>query len=373
MIKIEKVKVFVIFCLIIIIILIPFYFTMGDGDDEPFTEIQQKMADISDDEKEILQKLFITVQEIEAMEKEEQELIQEIKAINYEIERIEQEISGEEAVYKRKLNALKQVLKSYQKKGPGSYLEIILNSENFSEFLRNINTLRDITHGTGELLDTLDESKKNMSSEKTKLNKKLILIEEKQKQLKVSLDNKKQLKLNMEDYLVSLKEERKYYQEYMTNIKKMWAKLKPLLSDTTKAFSNIIEEGNVSLDALKIEFSIFSIKGSIDEKTFNDIISQNPLLSEMKFNFEPGKMTIELPKENLVLSGNLIILDNNVIKFEAKEGSFYGMTLEQSSIEELFQEGHLILNLKPLLGDNTLSSVEIEKEKIILTIKPKMF
>jgi len=84
-------------------------------------------------------------------------------------------------------------------------------------------------------------------------------------------------------------------------------------------------------------------------------------------------MTMNMANENLILSGNFIVLEGNIIKFQVEKGSFYSIPLELASIEELFQEGYLILNLKPYLGKSTLKSVKIEEGFMELTIIPNFF
>ncbi|TAH59814.1 MAG: hypothetical protein EWM52_10270 [Methanosarcina mazei] len=82
------------------------------------------------------------------MEKAEKELVLETEAIRKEIEDLEKAIAQEELVYEKKKESLKQVLKSYQRMGPGSFLEIILDSDSLSTFLQRMNILRDLARNT---------------------------------------------------------------------------------------------------------------------------------------------------------------------------------------------------------------------------------
>ncbi|MGE5632220.1 MAG: coiled-coil domain-containing protein [Caulobacteraceae bacterium] len=369
----RKMKSIVIYSLVVIFILQVFSASIVFGQPEPVTVIQKKLSGISEEEKKILQNLFTLTQEIEAAEQEEKSLAQEIKAMNQEIKGLEAVIAGEEAAYEKKREGLKQVLRSYQRMGPGSYLEIILDSDSLTTFLRRLNTLRDLTRNTGELLESLEKSKEELSAQKSGLTEKLVLLKTKQEQSKESLNKKLELKKEREDYLASLKGEREYYQKHLTGVQQMWDELKPLFSNTAREFSSIIEKGEFPPDALKITFSFFRVKGSIEEKVFNDIISKQANLPRLTFTFQPDKITIELPDKNLILSGDFVIIEGNILKFQAKEGSFYGMPLKPESIEELFRDGDLVFNLKPLLGSSTLQSVEIQEGKLELLIIPDLF
>ena len=370
MLKTGKVKLYLISNLAIVFALMIFSSSIVAGDVDSFSEIQEKLAGISEEEREILQNLFVLVQEIEEIERTEDGITRDIEIINRDFKDLEVVIAGEEIAYNRNRDALEQLLKSYQRRGPGSYLEIILDSDNLTMFLRRINTLRDLTRNTGELMELLKESRENLSNERTKLAEKLMLMESKQEQVRESLARKLQLKEDMEEYMASLGKEREYYQEHLANIQLVWDELKPLFSETIKEFSRIIEEGNLPSNALKITFTLHGIKGSIDEEAFNDIIKGHPRLPEMVFSFYTDKIEMRLPEKNLVLAGTFIILEEHILKFDVEEGSFYGMPLETETIEELFHGGYLELNLKPLVGNNTLHSIEVLEGNLELQIIP---
>jgi hypothetical protein len=93
----------------------------------------------------------------------------------------------------------------------------------------------------------------------------------------------------------------------------------------------------------------------------------------MLFAFHPGLVEISLPEKNLVLSGTFIILEGHTLKFQPKEGSFYGMPLEPGAIEELFSEGDLLLNLEPLLAGNSVNALEVKEGYLELINKLDLF
>ncbi len=371
MFKIGKITWFLVFVIVFVIAVFSANMILGQAD--PFFEIQEKLKGISAEEKEILQNLFLLTQDIESMEKEEEKLAEEIRGIKEEISDMKFSIDAEEKIYEKNKEALRQVLKSYQRMGPGSYLEILLDSDNLAMFLRNINTLLDMSCNTGELLDGIEKSKEKLLAGKDKLDKKLLLIEDKQEELKETYIKKVKLKEEKEEYLTSLKGEKEYYIEYLANLQQAWNYLRDTFSQASVEFSRIMEEEDIPEDAIKLSFSFFSIRGTIDEKTLNDIIKNHGQLPNMVFRFIPGKMEIEFPNNNLVLKGGLIIGENNVVKFEAEEGSLYGMTLGKQVMEELFSEEGLVINLKPLLGDNILESIDIKEGFVELLITPKFW
>ena len=371
-ITIGKSKLFIIFFLVTIFVFIS-YTPITIADELPISELQGKLEAITDEQQDVLKNLFTLVQEIEEMEREEKSIVLEMDMINKDISSIEAEIADELENYNQKRDVLKQVLQSYQRRGAGTFLEIILESDNISSFLRRLNTLRDLTRNTGQLLESLKESKERLSVEKERLAEKLVLLKDKQEQLKVSIRAKSQLKEEKENYLASLEEERQYYQDQLHNLQVVWDDLKRLFPDMTREFSLMIAEGNLPPDAIEITFSFISIKGTLKDKALNAIIKENSRLTKMVFTFHPSETEINIPEKHLILSGNFEISEGNTLIFVGTKGSFYGLPLEAESINELFREGTLVFDLKPILGPNTIDSIEIMDGYLELTILPLLY
>jgi len=369
----EKLKTIIASGLVIIFAMTVILLDTVSGQEDPFLEVKEKLEKISREERDILINLFTLIQEIELIEGEEKELAKEVEAISKEIGELEAAIAEEERVLGKKEEGLKSILRSYQRMGPGSFLEIILSSDSLGTFLQRINTLRDLTRNTGELLEQLKESRKKLSEEKDELSVKLKLFQNKQEQSRQALAKKLKLKDEKEEYLASLEGEREYYQEHLNNIEEMWNETKSLVSEAAKEFSRIVEDGNLPVNALKITISFFEIKGSIEDKVINKVISEHSKLPGMTFAFHQDKVEISLPEKNIVLLGTFVTLEGNTLKFLPQEGTFYGMPLEPGSMEDLFSEGDLVLNLEPLLGGNKINTIAIKEGYLELISKLKLF
>lgn len=369
----EKKNIFIWLSLFIVVVLIFTSSTMWADNENNVSEIREKLANISEEEKQILEYLFIQVQEIEEMEREKNRISEEIDLMSIDIAELENRINKEEVNYEKNLSGLESILKSYQRMGPGSFLEIILDSNNLTDFIRRINILRDLTRNTGELLDKIEKSKEKLLSEKNNLDEKLKELETKEEVLKETLAKKQELVKEKEEYLDSLAEDKELYIERLEYIAMIMSELKGIFSSFTKEFSRIIEEGNFPQDAVKETITLRGIKGVIEEKTFNEIIASQKGLPQMEFDFTPGKIEMKAPEKNLTLVGTFVIIEDQILKFEAVKGSFYGMPLEKGTIDELFEEGDFVLNLQPLIGKNVLKSVEIMDGYMELLVTIRLF
>ena len=356
---------------VIIIVLMIFSTSNVSGQSDLFSESKGKMNEIIDLQTATLQNLFAQEQKIGAMEKEEEEITGNIETLNGQITSLQRTIAEEEIAYAQKKEDLKQFFQSYQRMGPGSYLEIILASDNLTDFLRRINILRDITGNTGKLIEQLQSSQEKLAADKSKLTDELASLKDKQLQFDESLAKEKQLKQDLEENLASLAAERDNYQKYLTELQNNWDELKPLFSKAVKEFSNLINAGKLPLDAFKFTNNFLSIKGSIDDKTLNKIIAGDPGFPQMVFSFQQGNVEMSMPDKNLVLNGTFVIQAGNTLNLQVKDGSFYGIPLNTEAIEELFQDGDLVINLKSLLGGYTLNSIEIMNGYLQFSIAPE--
>ncbi len=339
------------------------------GQARPAMEIQHRFEGISESEKEVLETLFVLSQEIEEMDREQQGITREMEALGEEVKVIAEKIENRQRDYKNKLDVLKQVLVSYQRNGPASYLSIILRADNLSSFLRSINIIRDLTRNTRELLECFEQDRERLMAEREGLAERIALLEAKGEDLEDAMAKKRRLREELEAYLNSLKEEGDHYRELLANLQGMWDRIKELVSDIINEFNSIIREGKFPIEELDLKFSLLGVRGTIREETLNRVYRENSNLDEIVFHFYPGRAEIEVPEKQLVLAGTFIIEGGSALEFVAEEGSFYGMKLERASLDELFRDGHLSIDFGVFL-DITLQSVKVCDGYLEFTVKP---
>lgn len=331
------------------------------GEIQPITEAEEQLKGISKKEQETLEKLFIYTQEIEEMERQQASISQEIENLINEIDSLDKSIEKEEKNYNFNLEIMEQVLVSYQRSGPASYLEALLNAKNLTSFIKSLNLIKEVTKNTGELLSSIEESKQFLEESRESLYDNKALLEVKRKELEEPIANMKKLLKEQEEYLDSLEDEKELYEDYLDNLKLMWDNIKLLFSEVVDEFSRIVREGHFTMDDLHIEFSFFSVKGSLHEDTFNRILNDNSTLTDMYFSFDDEKVKLDIPEYNLKLEGHFVVKDKMTLLFIPEAGSFYDMSLEIESIDELFNKQPLLINFESIAGDMILIDVELNK------------
>lgn len=348
---------------------------MASGEVKPITEIKEKLEGISEEEKKILKELFTIRQEIYEKEKEEARISGEINILEKDIDKIRIGIDEKQKDYDDNLQLLKQVLQLYQRGGPASYLEILLGAKDLRTFLNGLNLIKDISRNVDELLTSLEEDKKNLQDEKAILDSQMIQLEQKMIDLQRPIEEKLALKLKMEEYLANLQEEKEDYEEQLKDLEQLWGECKLLFSNIVSEMTRIVGEGHFKDEDLNLSFGLFRINGLIHEDTFNRIIKEHSNLPETNIHFSQDQVQIQVPDWKLVLSGNFILEGDTSIRFVVKEGTFYGLPLEESSLEELFEQGPLFIDLKDMAGDMVtidfyLHDVDTLEDNLKFTIIP---
>lgn len=363
----------VLLATVLMIILLPI---RASGEVKPIEELQQKLEGISAEEQEVLVKLFAITQDIEGLEREERRLSEELTVTQAQIKTLEKEITEMESDYNLQLDVLKQVLINYQQGGPASYIEILLSAESLSEFLKSMNLLKDISYNVNGLLESIELAKEDLQKEKASLNEQVLLMEETKLKLKENIHKKQSLKEEQEAYLASLKQDREGYEEQLSALETMWEDSRLLFSDIVDEFTGIIHAGYFTMEDLNISFGFFKVKGSIAEETFNRILRENSKLTETIFHFEDQEVVIEVPDKHLVLTGVFSITGDTAIRFDIKEGTFYELPLEQTSLDELFVKGPMTIDFGVIAADMltidiTLDQVESKDGMLNFVIIPK--
>lgn len=348
---------------------------MASGEVKPITEIKEKLEGISEEEKKILKELFTISQEIYEKEKEEARISGEINILEKDIDKIRIGIDEKQKDYDDNLQLLKQVLQLYQRGGPASYLEILLGAKDLRTFLNGLNLIKDISRNVDELLTSLEEDKKNLQDEKAILDSQMIQLEQKMIDLQRPIEEKLALKLKMEEYLANLQEEKEDYEEQLKDLEQLWGECKLLFSNIVSEMTRIVGEGHFKDEDLNLSFGLFRINGLIHEDTFNRIIKEHSNLPETNIHFSQDQVQIQVPDWKLVLSGNFILEGDTSIRFVVKEGTFYGLPLEETSLEELFEQGPLFIDLKDMAGDMVtidfyLHDVDTLEDNLKFTIIP---
>ena len=180
---------------------------------------------------EIKEERVTALDEIESIENsigkyevEIENLESEISSLESDIEKKKEEIKQLEEDYKQKDKQLQEKLVFAQKYGQISYLDVLLGSDNFMDFISNAHIVSELTEADNQMMEEIEKSqkqiekvKKELESEKSELDTSKKSVEAKQKQLAVNKQAKeekvaslsaedKKVQAELEDYKTKLRQ-----------------------------------------------------------------------------------------------------------------------------------------------------------------------
>lgn len=358
--KYRKPRMYIVYIIIFVLTFSIFSPVLSSGQAESVTSFEETLEQISEDEKAIIEDLFILSQEIEGMIIQEEAAGREIAVLEDNISDLDKSIYARQQKFDEQLAIIEQVLVSYQRRGPATFIETLLNSKNLTDLIKNINVIRELAHNTEELLNTLEEEKNILAREKDDLNENINMLRSKREELKTAIENKTRIKEEQEAYLDSLKEKREHFEQHLNSMETMWEDIKLLFPKIVEEYTMIVSKGYFPIEDFNIRFGLTSIKGSMYDHRINAILEEHSKLPKLKFDFSPGIASIEIPDKKLSLKGTFVVAEGSALKFEPSQGTFHGMALKDSSLRELFRDGYLIIDVSGLIGSVNLKSVAIK-------------
>lgn len=336
-------------------------------------EYEDQIVILSETQQAILDQLFQLVQEIDHVETQQQQLEDDILQAETAIVELQYDIRLRQEAFESQRDLLEAVLKSYQRRGPGSSLEVILASQSFSDLIRRLHLLRDLTRNTGDLLADLDEQQALLTAEQERLKIFLQQVDEQRQALQLLLESHLALRDDLENQLASLEDERSLYEDRLMNLERHWREVKVIFTTFADTFSRLATDGSLPQDAISLSFSLFEVKGTLREDALNQALQQTAGIQGMSLRFETGVTTVLMPEREFLLTGSFALKDGQTLEFIAESGTFYGMQLTEASIKDLMQTGTVELDLTPVLEGNVLTAVRTQQGALELVSRFSLF
>ena len=219
-------------CIVLAFIIICTYITVVYAEDSNLTSLQDQQQDLQNqlDEsnnqlEEVQSQLSENLQQIEKLDEKIQKKKKKITKLNDQVTQLQTEISDIQAkleVAEKNYETQKQVMEkrlvAIYEAGDTKYIDVLLKSNNISEFLSNYYLITEITSMDQSLLDEVETQKKEIELSKQKLEKNqtsLASALQTQTQTSTVLQNTKTLR---ENYIARLSDEEKAKQAQIDEI-----------------------------------------------------------------------------------------------------------------------------------------------------------
>ena len=339
----------------------------GNEEDQAAVEALDQQA------QTIMDNLYNLEQKIQQSEKRLEEINENMIQIEDDMTRIRSEIIALQARYDQDLIILGQVLRVYQKRGISSYFEAFLEADSLTDLFNRFSIINAMTIGTKQLLEDIDQELSALEEQEAVLKgqEEALLLEK--NNLDMTLTQLDTEKLDLENALESLEEERAVYEERLTIMREAWEALKPVFKQASEGFATLAEAGVLPQEAMELKLGSSGFEAWVAEEGFDQAVKDYDPLPDMNFDFKKDQVVLTIEEQELILKGNFEVVDDHTLRYVATEGTFFGSPLDAASIEALFEEGALVLNLKPLTGNNKIKASRSEQGALVLTVSISLF
>lgn len=320
----------------------------GEGSD--FSNLGEKK--ISDEESRHYRELFQLYSDLELMTRLRQRQEEEIRVLERSIRQTRVRLDEYRRRIAANLKDYAEILRLRQQNGEVSYLKLILESENLSEFLDRINLASTISGGYRRIADSLDADL--AAEEELKLRLDADREEKKRKNEKLNRQIEENITRSrkLEAYLNEKGGDRARYEKELKFLSDRWRELRPLFNRTVNHFVQLIEQGGLPNDVMEVAVSLAGVRGRVRDDVFNALLSEAfqdiKDAVEIRFKASDGGVYVYIPSHEVVLFGDFDVTPYS-LKYRVRRGSFYGIEMGDSAVEDLFMGGELVIKIANLL------------------------
>ncbi len=218
--------------------------------DDKIDETEGKIKELEEQKSATLKEVESLITQISEYETEIDNLQEKIDALQSQIDTAEKSIKEKEAQYVKEKELLDERLLTMCENGETKYLDVLLGSASIIDFISKYNTITELVESDIELLESIDQQKKEIEGEKAKLesDKKELdtaqaSVEAKQSELKTAKAKKdKQVKkLSAEE-----KEAQEELEKFEKDKKEIAAELKKIAEQEKNNGNNIAGKPSMS-------------------------------------------------------------------------------------------------------------------------------
>ncbi len=264
-----------------------------------------------------------------------------------------------------------KIMRSRQMYGELSGLKLVLSSANVSQLVYRASLLGEISSTYRRATDGLDIALAEEQGLKEGLESDQIEIIEKKEDLEKSIVQKEASAKELEEYLEAQGADRSQYEEELENLSTKWEELKPLFDASVESIKQLVDSGGLPNDVAEMKVTMEGVKAVVREEVFNrmlqDAFDEMEGATTLIFDMEEEGIYVRIPSHEVLLFGVFDVRDQSMI-YRVERGTFYGIEMGDSAIEDLFLDRELVFDLSSLIGKNELTHCRLFDEYIEISV-----
>lgn len=223
---------------------------------DSLSDADAKIADVLIDLEKLNDQISRVEDTLKANKAQVKETEEKIGEKNNQIDKLEDEITDLEKSIEERYDVLKERAVSYQKNGGDvGYMEVVLGSSNFNEFVSRVSAVSKITDSDEELMLKQEEDKKEVEKKQSNAEDKLAELKDMEGELKSIQDTIVVQKEEKEDSKQDLKKKESKLNEMKDDLKIEDSELASLEADVKESIEAARQEREEQLTASNADVS----------------------------------------------------------------------------------------------------------------------
>jgi len=207
--------------------------------DSKIKEKEEEIENIEEEKSEVLSQVKKLVSDISSYEQEIDELESKITNLKNQIEEAEKNIKVQEEEYVKQKELLNERLVVMYENGETSYLDVLCSSESIVDFISNYYLVSEIANYDTELLEKIENKRKEIENKKATLEKNKTELDNSKKSKEAKANQLKVAKLQKDEVAAKLTAEEKQAQaeleQFEADKKAIQAELKRIAEEEAAA------------------------------------------------------------------------------------------------------------------------------------------
>lgn len=332
-------------------------------------EAETTIASLSQQEADIYAQLFQLNLDIQASESERVVAQRSLDDLRAQSERLRQEIAETRTSRENNMEALRALLTAWQRSGPGSSLEMLLDASDLADFLRRVNLLSDFSDNVERIDAEIEQDEIQLEARQDALVESETRAEEAVLRIEALIAQKDALRAEQETLMAALAEQRSAAEDWLAGLDAAWQALKPRFPTASAVFAAAMSEGAFPEDAVSVSVTLEGIAATLPEAVLAGTLKANADFPDLMFRFDETGVHVTDSNGELLLDGAFEPYEEKQLLFVPETGTFRGMPLEPEALSELFSEGNLIFDLTPVLAFGRITAVRTEPGLLVLTLR----
>lgn len=311
---------------------------------------RQQIQQLRDQEKEILADLLEATSALRQQQEKVDRLRSQVEEARRNLQEAREQARLAQQRYLTARDRAGRQLRIMQQAGPGSYLDLILAADSWSDLLRRWRLVTDLVQGTLRLL-------RDLARDRDRWRDRLAVVEQKQQSLEAKLQEAtreeevlRQVVSAREELLASLGPRRSYFEERLRALETLVAnEARPLLEELCATMARADLPGSMSEGPVRLQPTTQGWQVAVGEA-----VLQAALRGDRGHTFavalQEGRTVIVAPGHDLRLEGRFVpARGGTAAALQVDAVQVAGVELGAEAIRWLCRDLDLAIDLRPLL------------------------